>query len=94
MDGVDDLSYKEIFDLHVHLLSIYEKNKKSPSPYEREINYYRKQYYIAKDIVQKIFVLNQLILIYEKSREAQIRWCSESYFRGEENDPLVESQTT
>ncbi len=52
MDGNDDLSYKEIFDLHVHLLSIYEKNN-SPSSYEREINYYRQQYFITQDIVQK-----------------------------------------
>lgn len=94
MNGVDHLSYKEVYDLHVQLLSIYEKNKKSSSPYEREIQYYRQQYFIAQDIVQKTFVLNQLILIHEKRRAAQIRWCSDLYFGSEKNESVAESETT
>lgn len=74
------MSYQEVFDLHIQLLLIYEKNRKTPSPYQREINYYKRQFYIAEDIVQKIFVMNQLVRLHEKSRVEQIKWCSEEYF--------------
>ncbi|OMD17303.1 hypothetical protein BJP50_16285 [Paenibacillus odorifer] len=74
------MSYKEIFDLHVQLLSIYEKNRNSSSPYQQEINFYKRQYFFTQDIVQKIFVLNQLVILHEKSRKEQIKWCSKEYF--------------
>jgi hypothetical protein len=72
--------------MHVQLLSLYEKNMKSSFPYQREINYYKRQFYFTQDIVQRIFVLNQLILLHEKSRAEQIKWCSKEYFRGEDYD--------
>jgi len=72
--------YKEVYDFHMQLLLIYEKNQNSSNLYQREINYYKRQFYIAEDIVQRIFVLNQLIILHEKSRSEQIKWCSEEYF--------------
>lgn len=75
------MRYKEIFDLHVQLLHVYENNEKYQGPYQTQINYYKRQFFIAEDIVQRIFVLNQLLKIYEKSRAFKIKWCSEEYFK-------------
>ncbi|OME08689.1 hypothetical protein BSK60_29645 [Paenibacillus odorifer] len=75
------MKYKEIYDLHVKLLHVYENNEKYQSPYQTQINYYKRQFFIAEDIVQRIFVLNQLLKIHEKSREVKIKWCSEEYFK-------------
>ncbi|SIR66801.1 hypothetical protein SAMN05421578_1302 [Paenibacillus macquariensis] len=36
---------------------------------------------LPEDIVQRIFVMNQLIKIYERSRESKIKWCSDLYFK-------------
>lgn len=74
------MTYKEIHDLHVQLLSIYKKNQKSYDPYQKEIDYFNRQFYIAKDIVQRIFVMNQLVILYEKSRAEQVKYCLEKYF--------------
>lgn len=35
---------------------------------------------MTEDVVQKIFVLNQLVKIYEK-REQMMKWCTEEYFQ-------------
>ncbi|KWX80042.1 hypothetical protein AML91_01660 [Paenibacillus jilunlii] len=80
VNGGIGLTYKEVYDLHEQLLLIYEKNRKSPSPYQREINHYKRQFYIAQDIVQRIYVMNQLIILHEKSRGEQIKWCPKEYF--------------
>ncbi|ETT47082.1 hypothetical protein C162_18380 [Paenibacillus sp. FSL R7-269] len=75
------MNYSQIYELHIQLLKGYASHKrKGESPYQREINYYRNQLRFAEDIVQRIFVLNQLVKIHEKERENMIRWCSETYF--------------
>ncbi|WP_336101222.1 hypothetical protein [Paenibacillus phytohabitans] len=74
-------TYKEIFDLHVQLLRIYEKNENYQGPYQKQINYFKRQLFLTEDIVQRIFVLNQLIKIHEKGREENVKWCAEEYFK-------------
>ncbi|CAH1208503.1 hypothetical protein PAECIP111892_03122 [Paenibacillus auburnensis] len=73
-------TYKEIFDLHVQLLHIYEKNEMHQGANQKRINYFKKQLLLTEDIVQRIFVLNQLIKIHEKGREENVKWCAEEYF--------------
>jgi hypothetical protein len=76
------MSYEEIYKLHFHLLKIYEENEKHSSPYQSEIDNFKRQLNLfSEDIVQRIFVMNQLIKIYEKSRESKIKWCSDLYFK-------------
>lgn len=75
------MTYDDIYKLHLQLLNIYEKNQKCPVPHQKEVNYFKNQLFMyAEDIVQRIFVLNQLLKIYEKNREFQIKWCSDEYF--------------
>ncbi len=74
------MTYKDVYDLHVQLLHTYEKHEKHQGPYQREINYFRRQFFLTEDIVQRIFVLNQLIMKHEKNRELLIKYCSEKYF--------------
>lgn len=74
------MTYKDIYDLHIQLLQIYEKSEKYQGAYQKKINYYKKQFFMTEDIVQKIFVLNQLIKIYEERRGRIVQWCSEEYF--------------
>ncbi|OKP97678.1 hypothetical protein A3849_14315 [Paenibacillus sp. P46E] len=59
------MSYKEIYDFHVQLLHTYEKNEKHQGPYQRDIDYFKRQFFLTEDVVQKIFVLNQLVKIHE-----------------------------
>lgn len=76
------MSYEDIYKLHFQLLKIYEENEKNSSPYQPEIDNFKRQLNLfSEDIVQRIFVMNQLIKIYEKSRESQIKWCSDLYFK-------------
>ncbi|MNO50093.1 hypothetical protein D3C76_404590 [compost metagenome] len=75
------MTYKEIYDLHIQLLHVYENSVKHQGLYQKQIIYFKRQFFIAEDIVQRIFVLNQLIKIHEKSREIKIKWCSEEYFK-------------
>ena len=75
------MSYKEIYDLHVQLLHTYEKHEKHQGSYQREINYFKRQFFLTEDVVQKIFVLNQLLKIHEKERAQIVKWCSEKYFK-------------
>ncbi|WMT40500.1 hypothetical protein RE628_25465 [Paenibacillus sp. D2_2] len=80
------MDYSEIYDLHIQLLKGYASHKRrGDSPFQREINYYRNQLRFAEDVVQRIFVLNQLVKIHEKERENMIKWCSEEYFSPTEN---------
>ncbi|SIR69852.1 hypothetical protein SAMN05421578_1366 [Paenibacillus macquariensis] len=59
--------YEEICKLHFQLLKIYEKNETNPTPYQTEINNFNRQLNLfSEDIVQRIFVLNQIIKIYER----------------------------
>lgn len=66
---------------------MYERNQKDCQAYQKDINfYYRQLNFFCENIVQKIFVLNQLIKIYEKNREPQIKWCSETYYSKQHGD--------
>ncbi|AET57182.1 hypothetical protein HPL003_01990 [Paenibacillus terrae HPL-003] len=81
------INYKDIYNLHIQLLDVYERNQKDRHPYQKDINfYYRQLNFFSENIVQKIFVLNQLIKIYEKNREPQIKWCSETYYLKQNED--------
>ncbi len=75
------MTYKEVYDLHIQLLHIYGKSEKHQGPYQNQINYFKRQFFFTEDIVQRIFVLNQLIKIHEKRREQIIKGCSEKYFK-------------
>jgi len=76
------MSYEDIYKLHIQLLKIYEDNEKYSTPYQLEIDHFKRQLNLfSEDIVQRIFVMNQLIKIYERSRESKIKWCSELYFK-------------
>lgn len=55
-------------------LHTYEKYEKYQGQYQREINYFKRQFFLTEDVVQNIFVLNQLVKIHEKER-AQIVKC-------------------
>lgn len=74
------MTYKEVYDLHVQLLHSYEKYEKHQGPYQSQIDFFKRQFFLTEDIVQQIFVLNQLIKIHEKRREQIIKCCSEKYF--------------
>ncbi|NOU80342.1 hypothetical protein GC101_15840 [Paenibacillus sp. LMG 31459] len=74
------MTHKELYDLHMQLLFDYEKYNNCLSSNQRDINYYKQQFFIAQDIVQRIFVLNQLLNLHEKSRAQHIKWCSGGYF--------------
>ncbi|MEE4570749.1 hypothetical protein V2U94_24340 [Paenibacillus polymyxa] len=85
--GEIKINYKEIYNLHIQLLDVYERNQKERHPYQKDINFYNRQLnFFCENIVQKIFVLNQLIKIYEKNREPQIKWCSEIYYAKSHED--------
>lgn len=61
------MNYENVYELHLQLLKVYEKNTKHSGAYESQINYYKRQLFIfAEDNVQRIFVINQLLKIYEK----------------------------
>ncbi|MDQ0195531.1 hypothetical protein J2T20_003918 [Paenibacillus wynnii] len=60
--------YKEVYEIHNQLLHINEKREKHQGPYQNQINYFKRQFFFTEDIVQRIFVLNQLIKIHEKRR--------------------------
>lgn len=75
------MNYSEVYDLHLQLLRAYSAlNNEEYSAYQAEIDYYTNQLRFAEDMVQRIFVLNQLVKIHEKERDDLIRWCSETYF--------------
>ncbi|WP_405108091.1 hypothetical protein MHH28_28555 [Paenibacillus sp. FSL K6-1217] len=75
------MNYSEIYSLHIQLLKAYAANNNGGySAYQREINHYRDQLRYAEDIVQRIFVLNQLVKLHEKEREDMMKWCTEQYF--------------
>ncbi|WP_338555578.1 hypothetical protein [Paenibacillus sp. KS-LC4] len=75
------MNYNDIYKLHLQLLSIYENNDQSSAPFQQEINYYKKQLFMfTQDNVQRIFVLNQLIKIHEKTREVLVSSCANQYF--------------
>ncbi|WP_313640564.1 hypothetical protein [Paenibacillus sp.] len=78
------MNYKDVYKLQLQLLSIYEKNERYSAPYQKQINYYKRQLYLfAEDNVQRIFVLNQLLKIHEKTRAMLVNSCAEYYFSKE-----------
>lgn len=82
------MEYKNVYELHLQLLSIYEKNTKYSGTDQSQINYYKRQLFMfAEDNVQRIFVINQLLKIYEENREVLVKSCADQYFsRGVFND--------
>ncbi|MNC43789.1 hypothetical protein D3C75_926660 [compost metagenome] len=75
------MNYDDVYKLHLHLLSIYEKNERYSGAYQKQINYYKKQLFMfTEDNVQRIFVLNQLIKIHEQTREVLVNRCADRYF--------------
>lgn len=75
------MNYDDVYELHLQLLYIYEKKQRYSGPYQRQIDYYKKQLFIfAEDKVQRIFVLNQLLKIHEKTREVLVNSCADRYF--------------
>ncbi|OZB96548.1 hypothetical protein CJP46_11770 [Paenibacillus sp. XY044] len=74
-----------VHNLHMQLLEVYEKCQSSQHRYQLELEYYYRQLnFFCTDTLQRIFVLNQLINIYEKRRGSQIQWCSDLF---KSNDP-------
>lgn len=75
------MNYDDVYKLHIELLKLYEKNERYSGPYQREINYYKRQLYMfAEDNVQRIFVLNQLLKIHENTRKILVDGCAKQYF--------------
>lgn len=76
-----EINNKELYNLHIQLLDVYEKNKKGSNLYQKDIHFYNRQLgFFCENAVQRIFVLNQLIKLYEKDREFLIKGCSDAYF--------------
>ncbi|ADM71988.2 hypothetical protein GMA19_04216 [Paenibacillus polymyxa E681] len=72
---------EDFYKLHLQLLSIYEKNKQCSGAYQKKTDYYKKQLSMfAENNVQRVFVLNQLLKIHEKNREALVSSCADRYF--------------
>ena len=75
------MNYEDVYKLHLQLLSIYEKNQRYSGPHQRQIDYYKRQLFMfAEDNVQRVFVLNQLLKIHEKTREMLVSSCADRYF--------------
>jgi len=78
------MNYDDVYKLHLQLLSIYEKNARYSWTYQRQIDYFKRQLFMfAEDSVQRIFVLNQLLKIHEKTRESLVNNCADQYFSRE-----------
>ncbi len=45
------MTYKEIYDLHIKLLHVYENNEKYQGTYQKQLNYCKRQFFITEDIV-------------------------------------------
>lgn len=75
------MSYPDVYELHLQVLAMYEKQTKYPLPEQNKINYFKRQMnFFAEDIVQRIFVLNQILNIYESHRLTLVKSCSDQYF--------------
>ncbi|OMD60664.1 hypothetical protein BSK62_25225 [Paenibacillus odorifer] len=75
------MNYDDVYKLHLQLLSIYEKSERYSRNHQMQIDYYKKQLFMfAEDNVQRIFVLNQLLKIHEKTREDLVNCCANHYF--------------
>jgi hypothetical protein len=48
------------------LLHVYANNDKYQVPSQKQLNYFKRQFFIAEDIVQQIIVLTQLLKIHKK----------------------------
>lgn len=81
------MNYDDIYKLHLQLLSIYEKDQRYYGPCQTQIDYYKRQLFMfTEDNVQRIFVLNQLLKIHEKTRETIVKSCADRYFSREISD--------
>lgn len=75
------MKYSDIYELHLQIFQAYEIQTKHPFPEQTKIDYFKRQLNIfAEDIVQRIFVLNQLIKIYEENRITLVNGCKKQYF--------------
>lgn len=75
------MNYEEVYKLHLQLLSVYEKNARYSGGRQQQLNYYKNQLFMfAEDNVQRIFVLNQLLKIHEKTRGILVSNCADRYF--------------
>ncbi len=80
-ERMPNMNYDEVYNLQLQLLSLYEKNVRHFGANKRQIDYYKQQLFMfAEDKVQRIFVLNQLLKIHEKTREALVKDCADRYF--------------
>lgn len=50
------INYKEIYNLHIQLLNVYERNQKRPHPYQKDINFYHRQLNFFVKILFKRFL--------------------------------------
>ncbi|WP_339173114.1 hypothetical protein NSQ55_10660 [Paenibacillus sp. FSL H7-0943] len=81
------MNYDDVYKLHLQLLSVYEKNERYSASYQQQINYYKRQLFMfTEDNVQRIFVLNQLLKIHEKTRALLVNRCADHYFVKENNE--------
>ncbi|ASA24284.1 hypothetical protein [Paenibacillus donghaensis] len=75
------MNYDDVYKLHLQLLSIYERKERYSRNHQMQIDYYKKQLFMfTEDNVQRIFVLNQLLKIHEKTREDIVNRCADHYF--------------
>lgn len=75
------MSYLDIYELHLQVLKIYEKQTRYPLLEQNKINYFKRQMnFFAEDTAQRIFVLNQILNIYESHRQTLVKSCSDQYF--------------
>ncbi|OMD38086.1 hypothetical protein BSK56_30710 [Paenibacillus borealis] len=80
------MNYDDVYKLHLQLLSIYEKNERYSRNHQIQIDYYKRQLIMfTEDNVQRIFVLNQLLKIHEKTREDLVNRCANHYFSKDVN---------
>ncbi len=75
------MNYDDVYKMHLQLLSIYEKNERYSGTYQTQIDYYKRQLFMfAEDNVQRVFILNQLLKIHERTREVLVKRCADQYF--------------
>ncbi len=50
------INYKDIYNLHIQLLDVYERNQKDRHPYQKDINFYNQQLNFFSEILYKRFL--------------------------------------
>lgn len=75
------MDLNKVYQLHMQLLEVYEKNQISAYSCGENVSgkgidyYYRQLNFFCINKIERVFVLNQLIKLYEKGRMNQISWC-------------------